>query len=160
MRINKAIRIRKIFVIDEFNINLGIMSPEEALRLAEEKNLDLVEVNPKATPPVCKFLDYGKFLYEKKKQKKHQPRQTTKEIRIRPGIGSHDLETKMRHGRRFIEKGHKIMLTMTLKGRERAFAQKALEMLLSIANTLEDIAKVESSPKLAQNKISMLMAPV
>ena len=135
------------------------MSSSEALQIAEDRGYDLIEVNPKASPPVCRLLDYGKYLYEQKKQKKTQFKVTTKELRMRPKIGIHDINTKVRHGRRFIGKGHKVMLTMVLKGRERAFPGRATEILLDVADMLADVAKVESSPKLSQNRISMLLGP-
>lgn len=161
MRINGNIRAREIFLIGENGEQMGNMSPDEAIKLAQEAGLDVVEVNPNASPPVCRIMDYGKYLYETKKNQKkgHGGPLPMKELRIRPKTGEHDVKTKIDQGRRFLEKGHKVQLTMLLRGRERAHPDRAEAILATVATMLADMAKVEQEAKLAGNRMSMLFAP-
>ncbi len=159
-KVNGKIRAREVFVIGEEGAQLGVMTPDEAMQIAQDAGLDLVEVNPNAKPPVCKILDYGKFLYEQKKQSKGSGvRQDVKEIRLRPKTGAHDLEVKVARGRKFLEKGHKVQLTMLLRGREKAHPERAEKVLLEVAEQLTDMSKVEQTPKLNMKCMSMLFAP-
>ncbi len=154
------IRAREVFVIGEEGEQLGVMSPDEAIQRAQEAGLDLVEVNPNAKPPVCKILDYGKFLYDQKKQAKGSGvRLDVKELRLRPKTGAHDVEVKVTRGRKFLEKGHKVQLTMLLRGREKAHPDRAEKVLLAVSEKLTDISKIEQTPKLNANRMSMLFAP-
>lgn len=157
---NQKIRAREVFVIGDEGEQLGTMSPEEAIQIAQEDGLDLVEVNPNARPPVCKIMDYGKYLYDKKKQAKGSaPRLDTKEIRVRPKTGTHDVDVKVNRGRKFLEKGHKVQLTMLLRGREKAHPDRAERVLREVAEQLVDISKIEQQPRLNHNRMSMLFAP-
>ena len=146
-RINEMIHISKVRVVDENGNMLGEMGADQARTLARERGLDLVEVAPDARPPVCKILDYGKFKYEEKKKKakasKRQHVQELKEVRMRPLTGAHDLETKLKHAREFLEQGDKVLFTIRFRGREQAHKEIGREVMGKISRALEDIAKVE-----------------
>ncbi len=157
-RVNHQIRFPRVFVIDQNGQNLGEMPVEEALRLAEEAGLDLVEVSPKQRPPVCRIMDYGKFKYKQKKKKKKQHNITIKGIRLRPKIGDHDLQMKIKQAREFIESGHKVQITMMFKGRELAHQDVALEVLEKFYAGLEDVARIEREPTLEGRRITMLLS--
>ena len=127
-RIGHRIRVPEVRVIDANGDMLGVMSTAEAIKRAREQGLDLVEINPKAVPPVCKILDYGRFKYDEKKRKRETKRKQTvveiKEVKLRPKTDDHDLETKLRHARRFIEAGHKVKCTVRFRGREITHPEK------------------------------------
>jgi translation initiation factor IF-3 len=146
-RINEMIHISKVRVVDENGVMLGEMAADIARAMARERGLDLVEVAPEARPPVCKILDYGKFKYEEKKKKakasKRQHVQELKEVRMRPLTGAHDLETKLKHAREFLEQGDKVLFTIRFRGREQAHKEIGREVMGKISRALEDIAKVE-----------------
>ena len=146
-RINEMIHIPRVRVVDENGVMLGEMGADQARTIARERGLDLVEVAPEARPPVCKILDYGKFKYEEKKKKakasKRQHVQELKEVRLRPLTGSHDLMTKLKHAREFLEEGDKVLFTIRFRGREQAHKEIGREVMGKIARELEDIAKVE-----------------
>jgi len=146
-RINEMIHISKVRVVDENGNMLGEMGADQARAIARERGLDLVEVAPDARPPVCKILDYGKFKYEEKKKKakasKRQHVQELKEVRMRPLTGQHDLETKLKHAREFLEQGDKVLFTIRFRGREQAHKEIGREVMGKISRALEDIAKVE-----------------
>ena len=148
-RINEFIRMSPVRVVDENGNMLGEMATDAARAIARERGLDLVEVAPDARPPVCKILDYGKFKYEEKKKKNKgkskQHVQELKEVRLRPLTGDHDLTTKLKHARQFIEEGDKVLFTVFFRGREQAHKEIGREMMARIARELEDIAKVEHS---------------
>jgi translation initiation factor IF-3 len=141
------IHISKVRVVDENGTMLGEMGADQARALARERGLDLVEVAPDARPPVCKILDYGKFKYEEKKKKAkaktRQHVQELKEVRMRPLTGEHDLQTKLKHAREFLEQGDKVLFTIRFRGREQAHKEIGREVMGKIARALEDIAKVE-----------------
>src|SRR6187549_971374 len=143
IRINHRIRVPEVRVVAEDGSNLGVLSTEAALRRAQEVGLDLVEVNPKATPPVCKILDFGKFKYEEKKRQREAKRKQTvvevKEIKLRPKTDDHDLETKVRAARRFIEAGNKVKFTVRFRGREIAHPQRAQMQLEYLREKSDDI---------------------
>jgi translation initiation factor IF-3 len=146
-RINEMIHISRVRVVDENGNMLGEMGADQARTIARERGLDLVEVAPEARPPVCKILDYGKFKYEEKKKKakasKRQHVQELKEVRMRPLTGAHDLETKLKHAREFLEQGDKVLFTIRFRGREQAHKEIGREVMGKISRALEDIAKVE-----------------
>jgi translation initiation factor IF-3 len=142
---------------------LGVLSTQQALREAEERGLDLVEVNPKATPPVCKILDFGKFKYEEKKRQREAKRKQTvvevKEIKLRPKTDDHDLETKVRAARRFIEAGNKVKFTVRFRGREIAHPQRAQMQLEYLREKSDDIALVEQNPTMEARAMSLIIIP-
>ncbi len=138
---------------------MGVFTREEALQKAREAELDLVEVAPQAVPPVCRLLNFGKFKYrQRKKTQKHHASQL-KELRIRPKIDPHDLQTKINQARKFLEKKDKVLVNMVFRGRERVHAALGKEMLMKFAQELEDIAKVEKEVTLDGRKMGLLLAP-
>ncbi len=142
---------------------MGVVPVEEALRIAAEAGLDLVEVAPMARPPVVKIMDYGKFRFEQAKAaraaKKKQHVIHLKEVKYRPGIDKHDFEFKTRHARAFLEEGNKVKLTMMFRGRQVAHPELGREVLERVLHALQDIAKVEAEPKLEGRNMSMVVAP-
>jgi translation initiation factor IF-3 len=163
IRINQRIRVPEIRVIGENGEMLGVMQTSEALRRAQEKGLDLVEVNPKADPPVCKILDFGKFKYDEKKKAREAKRKQSvveiKEIKLRPKTDDHDLSFKTRAAHRFLEAGHKVKFTVRFRGREITHPEKAQEQLDWIVQQCEEIANVEVRPAMEQRTMTLLMAP-
>jgi translation initiation factor IF-3 len=163
IRVNQRIRVPEIRVIGDAGEMLGVMPTHEALRRAQEKGLDLVEVNPKADPPVCKILDFGKFKYDEKKKARDQKRKQSvvdiKEIKLRPKTDDHDLDFKTRAAHRFLEAGHKVKFTVRFRGREITHPEKAYEQLDRIVHHCEDIANVEVRPIMEQRTMTLLMAP-
>lgn len=161
--INEQIRDREVRVIDDEGNQLGIMSARDAQRIAKEKNLDLVKIAPKAKPPVCKIIDYGKFRYEQaKKDKENKKKQTTvsiKEVRMSPNIEQHDIDTKMKNGRKFLGKGDKLKISVRFRGREMAHTSIGRDMLLRFAEELSDIADIEKRPKMEGRSMTMFLAP-
>ena len=143
---------------------MGIIPIEQALAMAEEQGLDLVEVAPLARPPVCRIMDYGKFKYEEQRQareaRKKQHRVHLKEVKMRPGIEDHDFEFKTRHARRFLEEGNKVKLTMMFRGRQMAHPEIGRQVLEKASALLADIAKVESAPMMEARAMTMVLAPV
>ncbi|TAH38620.1 MAG: translation initiation factor IF-3 [Planctomycetota bacterium] len=138
---------------------VGVVPTEEALRMAQNLGLDLVEVSPTARPPVCRILDYGKFKYE---QKKKQSRAKTassvlKEIRVRPKIAAHDLEIRIRQLRHFLEEGHKVQITCIYRGREMVFQQFGRDLLNKMVESVADIGKVERSPQMEGKRLNLLL---
>ena len=160
---NEKIRAREIRVIGEDGEQFGILTVSEALALAAEKNLDLVEISPNATPPVCKIMDYGKFKYEKtkkeKENKKKQKNVVIKEIRIKPHIDEHDKETKISQIKKFIEKEYKVKISLRLSGREKLHAESAVKILDDFANSFEDTAIVEKKYGKEQIQKFVMLSP-
>ena len=142
---------------------LGVVSRNEAIRMAEEVGLDLVEVSPNAVPPVCKIIDYGKFKYEAQKKaniaRKKQKTVDIKEIKMRPGIDTHDYETKMRSARRFLDEGDKVKVTVRFRGREMMHSDRGMIVLVRIQTDLGEVAKVEQTPKMEGRMMTMIVAP-
>lgn len=140
-----------------------VVSLQEALRLAEQFEMDLVEVAPNARPPVCKIMDYSKFIYEKKRKekeaKKKQHTITIKELRFRPHTDDHDYEFKMKHARKFIEDGDKVKATVQFRGRDIIYSDQGRELLNRFAKDLEDVAKVETAAKLEGKRMSVVLTP-
>ncbi len=163
VRINQRIRVPEIRVIGEEGEMLGIMTTSDALRRAQEKGLDLVEVNPKADPPVCKILDFGKYKYDEKKKAREAKRKQSvveiKEIKLRPKTDDHDLQFKTRAAHRFLEAGHKVKFTVRFRGREITHPEKAQEQLDWITQQCEEIANIEVRPAMEQRTMTLLMAP-
>ena len=149
-RINRAIRVPEVRLIDEDGAQLGVVPTIQALEMARQKDLDLVEVAANAVPPVCKLLDYGRAKYEQTKKereaKKHQHAVELKELRLRPGTDDHDVDVRARSARRFIEEGHKVRLLVRFRGREAAHPEIARGQIDRIVKSLQDIAIVEQGP--------------
>lgn len=141
---------------------LGVMSPPEAIKLAQQRGLDLIEIVPKGVPPVCKIMDFGKFKYEQTKkdkiQRKHQHVTQLKELRFHPNTDDHDFEFKTRHARRFLEEGHKVKATVVFKGREITYKEHGEDLLRRLAEQLSDIAKVDQVAKLEGRSMAMIFA--
>ena len=159
--INGQIRDKEVRVIGENGDQLGIMSPKEAMKLAQEADLDLVKIAPKAQPPVCKIIDYGKYRYElarkEKEAKKKQKTVEVKEVRISPNIDTNDLNTKVNNAKKFIAKGNKVKVTLRFRGREMAHMQQSKHILDDFAKLLEDVAVVEKPAKLEGRSMSMVL---
>src|SRR5947208_11473393 len=162
-RYNEFISVPKVRVIDENGENLRVLLTPEAIEQAAEVGLDLVEVSPNADPPVCKFLDVGKFRYEAQKKanlaRKSQKTQEIKEIKMRPNIDDHDYETKMKAVNRFIDEGDKVKLTLRFRGREMAHMELGMQLLNKVREETATIAKVEAEPKLEGRQMMMVLAP-
>ena len=160
--INGQIRDKEIRVIGENGDQLGIMSPREAMKLAQEADLDLVKIAPKAQPPVCKIIDYGKYRYElarkEKEAKKKQKTVEVKEVRLSPNIETNDLNTKVNNAKKFISKGNKVKVTLRFRGREMAHVQQSKHILDDFAESLAEVAVVEKAPKVEGRSISMVLA--
>lgn len=159
---NNEIRAPEIRLIDEKGDMQGVMSVSDALRLAEQAGLDLVEVSPNAAPPVCKILNYGKYKYEQQKKaneaRKKQKVIDVKEIKIRPGIEDHDYAVKLRNARRFLEEGDKVKVTMRFRGREMAHQEIGMALLAKMKEDLADISKVETDARFEGRQIIMILA--
>ena len=163
-RINDAIRAPEVRLIGVDGSQLGIYSNSNAQKIAEDQNLDLVEIAPNAEPPVCRIMDYGKYKYEQavkaKKARKNQTKVAVKEMKFRPKIDTGDYETKKRHVMRFLDSGAKVKITIMFRGREMAHPEIGLNMLEKLAEDLKDVATVEVPPKLEGRNMHMLVAPV
>jgi len=162
-RVNEAIRVPEVRLIGAAGENLGVVQIREALRIAREAELDLVEVAPNASPPVCRVMDFGKFLYERTKKereaRKSQTKIEVKEIRLRPKTNEHHRGFKTRDARRWLLEGNKVRVTIRFRGREITYPEIALEDLKEIAEELADISIIESAPNLEGKLMSMVLAP-
>ena len=160
MRINERIRSSTVRLIDENGVQVGVISKEEAIAKAKSVESDLVEVAPDASPPVCRIMNYGKFKYKQKK-KMHQKQHVVqlKELRLRPKTGEHDIQTKIRQARKFLENKDRVLINMLFKGRERAHAELGDEILKQIAAALEDIAKVEKDKISDARRMGIILSP-
>jgi translation initiation factor IF-3 len=163
IRVNHRIRVPEVLVIGPDGGKLGVLQTHEALRMAQEQGLDLVEINPKADPPVCKILDFGKYKYEEKKKaaqaRRNQAVVDIKEIKLRPKTDDHDINFKIKAARRFIEAGHKVKFTVRFRGREITHPEKAHEQIDIIVKALEDVANVETRPMMEARAMSLIVAP-
>jgi translation initiation factor IF-3 len=163
IRVNHRIRVPEVLVVGSDGTNLGVLSTQEALRLAREENLDLVEINPKGQPPVCKILDFGKFKYDESKKKRETKRKQTvvevKEIKLRPKTDEHDLEFKVRNSRKFLESGNKVKVVCRFRGREITHPERAREQLEDIIAQTEDLAVVELRPTMEGRTMALVLAP-
>ena len=162
--INENIKAKQVRLIDADNENRGIVSIKEALAIAEEYGLDLIEISPQANPPVCKVLDYGKFRYEQQKKKneakKNQKVIEIKELKLRPVIETHDYEVKMKQAKKFLEQGNKVKFTMRFKGRELSANDMGKQIMSQIVEDLEGCAKVDSEMKLEGRQMMMILSPL
>ena len=159
--INGQIRDKEVRVIGTNGEQLGVMSARDAQKLADEAELDLIKIAPKAQPPVCKIMDYGKFRYEQQKRekeaKKKQKTVEIKEVRLSPNIDTNDLNTKVNNAKKFISKGNKVKVTLRFRGREMAHVQQSKHILDDFAKQLEDVATVEKAAKLEGRNMSMVL---
>lgn len=162
-RVNTEIDARSIRLIDADGEMIGVVSLREGLDMAAEVGLDLVEVSPNADPPVCKILDFGKFKYEVQKKKaearKKQKVIEVKEVKLRPNIDDNDYEVKMRAMRKFINEGDKVKITLRFRGREMAHQHLGMALLDRVREALDDLAKVESLPRMEGRQMVMVMSP-
>lgn len=162
-RVNEQISAASIRLVDHNGNMVGVVSVKEGLKLAEQAGLDLVEVSPNASPPVCKVLDYGKYKYEAQK-KAHEARRKQrviqiKEIKLRPTIDKHDLEIKIRNVLGFLEEGDKVRITLRFRGREMDHQELGMQVLERVQEALKDLAKIEQPPKTEGRQIVMTVAP-
>ncbi len=162
-RVNQQIHTREVLVIDDQGEQLGTMPTSEAIQLAQERGLDLVEVAPGAQPPVCRLLDYGKFRYlqTKKEREARKGQKTTllREVRFRPRIGEHDMEAKKRQVKKLLDEGAKVKLTVMFRGREITHQEIGLDLLRRMAEAFKDEAKPEKNPSLEGRRLSIVIAP-
>lgn len=163
IRINDRIRIPQVRVIDDEGNQLGIMSNTEALAMAQEKGMDLVEISPTARPPVCKIMDYGKFKYEESKQarkaRKNQHVMQIKEVKLRPKIDDHDYNFKVNHARDFLSHRDKVKFTVTFRGREMVHMELGRRILDDVVKDLADIGTVEVPPRVEGRTMTLIMIP-
>jgi translation initiation factor IF-3 len=163
LRINDQIRISPVRLITEDNEQAGVVDLEQAKVMAREASLDLVEVAPNSTPPVCRIMDYGKWKYQQKKKEQkaraHSNKSELKGVRLRPKIDTHDLEIKMAKAREFLNDANKVQFTMLFRGREMAHRDLGLQTMREICSQLADISKVESPPRMMGRRATMLLAP-
>jgi translation initiation factor IF-3 len=162
-RINEDISVLRVRLVDERGGMVGVVGRNEALTMAADAGLDLVEIAPGADPPVCKILDYGKFKYEEQKKKnearKKQKIIEVKEIKLRPSIDDHDYQVKMRSMNKFIEEGDKVKVTMRFRGRELAHQELGMNVLMRVKDDLDGIAKVEQTPRMEGRQMTMVVSP-
>ena len=162
-RINDEIGAMRVRLVDERGNMVGVVGRNEALTMAANTGLDLVEIAPGADPPVCKILDYGKFKYEEQKKKnearKKQKIIEVKEIKLRPSIDDHDYATKMKAMNKFIEEGDKVKVTMRFRGRELAHQELGMNVLIRVRDDLDGIAKVEQMPRMEGRQMTMVVSP-
>ena len=162
-RINEGIRASEVRLIDEDGGQLGVVPIDEALQIARTRDTDLVEVAPNAQPPVCRLMDYGKFLYERSKREREarrsQKQTEVKEIRLRPKTGEHDIAYKTRDARRFLQRGAKVKVRIRFRGREITHPEVARDLLDRIADELSDVAVVEKAGEMEGRTMLMILAP-
>lgn len=149
-------------MIDQHGEQVGIIATDDARRMADEANLDLVEVSPQARPPVCRIMDFGKFKYLQRKKERGSAKKSAagglKELRVRPAIDKHDLEYRLKNGRRFLEEGNKVQVVCIFRGRQMAHPEHGYEVMRQVAENLGDISKVESPAKMSGNRMTMMLA--
>ncbi|MBK7155047.1 MAG: translation initiation factor IF-3 [Sandaracinaceae bacterium] len=162
-RVNERIRVPEVRVIGPDGAMLGVLETHEARRIAREADLDLVEVNPKAVPPVCKIMDHGRFKYEEKKKqneaKKKQAQVELKEIKLRPKTDEHDIAFKVKHARRFLEEGNKVKITVRFRGREITHPETAQRQIDAMVEAVGDVAIVELYPRMEARTMTAMLAP-
>ncbi len=163
-RINQDIKVKEVRLINEKGENVGVMPIREALAMAEEVGLDLIEISPQATPPVCKILEIGKYKYEMQKRKaearKNQKVVEIKELKLRPMIETHDYEVKLKQAKKFLEDGNKVKFTMRYKGRELSANDMGKAVLDRLVEDLEGLCKIDSAPKLEGKQMMMVISPL
>lgn len=163
LRTNEQIRVREVRLIDEVGEQRGVLPTVEALRMARELGMDLVEIAPQSNPPVCKILDYGKFKFEQEKKlkdnRKHQKIVKIKEVRMQPKIDDHDLDFKSKHVKGFLEEGNKVKVTIRFRGRELAHTEIGEEVLKSVLTKIEGMYVMERPPMMEGRFMSMMLIP-
>lgn len=163
MKVNREIRAPKVRVIGNEGEQVGIIALFEALAMAEEQGLDLVEIVPGSVPPVCKIMNFGKFRYDQSKRekenKKAQHQIKVKEIKLKPNIDDHDLQTKTRHARDFLQDGNKVKITCTYRGREMMHTEIGEKIVREMCQALEDVSTTESPPKMMGRMLLVVLAP-
>lgn len=161
--INEEIRDKEIRVIDSDGSQLGIIASKDALKIAMEKNLDLVKIAPQAVPPVCRIMDYGKYRFEQAKRdkeaKKNQKVIEIKEIRLSLNIDTHDFETKLNHAKKFLTSGNKVKVSIRFRGREMAHPELGEEIIKDFAESCSDVGNVEKTPKMEGRSMMMFLSP-
>ena len=161
MRVNERIRVREIRVIDDGGTQLGIMAPAQALTLARQKGLDLVEISPTAVPPVCRIMDFGKYQYQEQKRareaRRHQKVIEVKEIKFRPKVDEHDYQFKKKHIERFLDEGDKVKATVFFRGREMAHPEIGRRILERLLEELADVAITETMPRMEGNQMHTIL---
>ena len=163
-RINNQIRVSEVRLVGD-NVEIGVYPIKDALKIADEQELDLIEISPTANPPVCKVIDYSKYLYDQKKKAKEQDKKNKenimelKELRFGPNTDEHDFEFKKRHAEKFLRDGDKVRAYVFFKGREIKYKEKGEIILLKLATDLSDISMVESLPQLEGNKLTITLRP-
>jgi translation initiation factor IF-3 len=161
-RTNQMIRVPQVRLVGD-NVEVGVYSVQDALRMAQEQELDLVEISPQADPPVCKIIDYNKFLYEKKKKEKEMKAKSksaeVKEIRFTPGTDDHDFDFKAKHAENFLKEGNKVKAYVQFKGRAIMFKERGELLLLKFAERLVDVGQPEALPKMEGKRMLMIFAP-
>lgn len=162
-RVNRRIRVPRVLVIDEDGNKLGEFMTEDAVRLAEERGMDLVEVSPNSRPPVCRIADFGKLKYEKKKKdgiaRKNQVQSQLKEVKVRPKTDDHDMGVKTRMIRGFLNEGHKVKITVRFRGRELAHRDIGADQCHRIAEAVKELSLIESPPRMEGRQMFMILAP-
>ncbi len=163
VRINEQIRVPEVRLIGPDGQQIGVMPTREALAQAVEAHLDLVEVAPQASPPVCRIMDYGKFKYQQSKKQQEARRKATtiqvKEVKVRPKIEEHDMGFKLRNARRFLEDGDKVKISVIFRGREIAHTDRGFRILAQMTEALADVGTVEQNPKLEGRNLSRIVTP-
>jgi translation initiation factor IF-3 len=163
--VNGGVKAESVRLIDESDNQVGIVNTSDALSRARDAGLDLVEVAPNSEPPVCRIMDYGKYVYEQKRRTRESHKKTQKhvatlkEIRLRPETDKHDLEIKVKHAREFLEKGHKVQFTVFFRGRQMLHKDHGYNLLTLISESLEDIAKVERPAIMSGRRMTMMLIP-
>lgn len=164
LRINREIQAKEVRLIGETGQQMGVFALEKALQMANERGLDLVEVSPTSVPPVCRLLDYGRFRYEQtkkeRKARKSQRSAVLKEIRIRPRVKEHDLETKIKVARKLLEEGDKVKVFIFFRGREMTHPEIGLKLLQKVADSLKDIAVLDGTPSSEERHMSLVFSPI
>jgi translation initiation factor IF-3 len=162
--VNEKIRAPEIRLIGAEGENVGVVSPQRGMELAEQAGLDLVEISPNATPPVCKIMDFGKFKYETQKReaeaRKKQKTIEVKEVKFRPNTDVHDYDVKMKNVVKFLEKGDKVKVTLRFRGREMAHQNLGRDLLERVAEDVKEIGKVENMPKMEGRQMIMMIGPL
>jgi translation initiation factor IF-3 len=162
-RVNDRLRVTRVLVIDDEGRKLGEFMTEDAIRLARERGMDLIEVAPNARPPVCKIGDFGRIKYEQQKKEREAKKKQTvivvKEIKLRPKTDEHDFDVKTRHARRFLEEGNKVKVTVRFRGREMAHRDIGHDRCREVAEAVEDVGAVETRPSMEGRQMFMILAP-
>lgn len=163
VRANNQIKAETVRVIGSDGEMIGVLSTREAVNIARNEGLDLIEISPQAKPPVCKVMDYGKFKYEQSKKqnqaKKNQVKIEIKEIKLRPNIEINDYNTKLKHIKQFIEKGNKVKVTIRFRGREMSHNELGMKLLQRVIADTAELAKVDNKPKMEGRQMGMLLSP-